>query len=153
VDFVTALSVDDCRARLEEAAARDALQLTLADEGSFALRRAVGDSQDAEVRFWGTLETVERGTWVWGAILEDVVDEDAEDHISPLRAFVVVGLLFLGAEALLRDDLRMMFFWGGTLVFLAVVAVLVWRRTYRHALALVNWIYETIYVPAPRANP
>lgn len=153
VDFVTALSTDECRARLQEAAQRDQLQLTLADEGIFALRRPFGDDPEAEIRFWGTLEEVERGTWVWGAILEDMDDEEAEDHISPLRAFVVVALLFLAAEALLRDDLRMMVFWGGALIFLAVVAVFVWRRTYRRALELVTWIYEAIYVPPSRAKP
>ncbi len=153
VDFVTALPVEECRERLQEAADRDQLQFTLSDEGGFALRRPFGDDSTSELRFWGTLEPVDRGTWVWGAILEDVDDEEVEDHISPLRAFVVVGLLFLAAEALLRDDLRMMAFWSGALIFLAVVGVLVWRRTYRQALELVTWIYEAIYVPPPRGTP
>jgi len=153
VDFVTALSVEECRLRLQESADRDQLQLTLSDDEGFTLRRPFGDDPEAEVRFWGTLEEVERGTWVWGAILEEAGDEEAEDHISPLRAFVVVGLLFLAAEALLRDDLRMMAFWAGALVFLAAAAVILWRRTYRHALELVTWIYEAIYVPPRRAKP
>ena len=147
VDFVTALPLDECHARLLESAEHDDLNLMVGDDGSFALRRVRDDDSGAEVRFWGTLEEVERGTWVWGAILEDVEDDEAEDHMTPLRAFVVVLLLFLGAEALLRDDLRMVAFWGGTLVFLTVVGVLLWRRSYRHALEVVDWIYRTLYVP------
>ena len=152
VDFVTALSLDECHERLREAADLDSLNLMLREDGGFALRRPPSSDSGRDVRFWGTLEEVERGTWVWGAILEDVEDDDGDDHVTPLRAFVVVLLLFMAAEALLRDDLRMVAFWAGTLVFLTVVAGLVWRRRYRYGLEVVDWIYRTLYLPPPKGQ-
>ncbi|MEW6580781.1 MAG: hypothetical protein AB1435_16525, partial [Chloroflexota bacterium] len=70
VDFVTAMSVEECQECLRRCAAESGQRVSLLDDGSFALRRTVGDGGPQTVAFWGTLEAVARGTWVWGTVVE-----------------------------------------------------------------------------------
>lgn len=150
VDFVTALTYEECADRL--GCCDDALNqvVALTEDGSFSLRRTISDS-GAEVKFWGTLEQRDRGTWVWGTIFED--REDGVGFQPWIPAFAVIVMLFLALEAMLRGATNEVAAWLIVLVGLAALAIWRWRRRYRHGLKLVEWVYETLYVPPPHAAP
>jgi len=78
VDFITARTLDDCRDRLLRGERLPGQSLLLQDDNSFSIRRTLEGSEPSEVRFWGTLERVPRGTWVWGTVIQV-----ADTGISP----------------------------------------------------------------------
>ncbi len=149
VDFVTAMSVEECQECLRRCAAESGQRVSLLDDGSFALRRTVGDGGPQTVAFWGTLEAVARGTWVWGTVVETGVRRAGRWVYG--MAFVALLLLLAALESGLRGA------WGTALLWLAVVAGIgllaarLWWHRHRHAMQVVNWVYDTLYVPAPRA--
>lgn len=149
VDFVTALSFEDCSARLR-CCDEDLQQVVaLAEDGSFSLRRTADDG--TEVTFWGTLEPRARGTWVWGTIFED---REAKRHTPPwIPAFVMIVMLFMAIEAAMRGAVNEVAAWLVVLAGVVALAVWRWRRRYRHGLELVEWVYETLYVPPPHDAP
>lgn len=146
VDFVTALSFMECVDRLR--CCDDALnQVTsMAGDGSFSLRRTISES-GTDVKFWGTLEPRDRGTWVWGTIFEN---RDEGLRFQPwMPAFVVIVMLFLALDAMIRGALVEVVVWLAVLAGLGLLGIWRWRRRYRHGLRLVEWVYEVLYVPPP----
>lgn len=145
VDFVTATPLDEC-IKLLECCPKDMNQtITIAEDGSFSLQRTFND--DTEISFWGTLETVERGTWVWGTIFEERLESWHSQ--TWLMAFVVIVMLFLMMEAILRDAFNQAAIWLGILLALGLIAIVRWRWRYRHGLVMVEWVYELLYVRPP----
>lgn len=144
VDFVTALSFEECKDLLRCCDEAEHQTLTVSEDGSFSLRRTV-DAGRSVVTFWGTLEPVERGTWVWGTIFEDRAPRWYIQSWIP--AFAVSVMLFMLIEALLRDAFREVAIWLGILLTLGIATIITWRWRYRHGLALVEWVYETLYAP------
>ncbi len=148
VDFVTAMSVEECQECLQRSAAESGQRVSLLDDGSFALRRTAGDGESQAVAFWGTLEAVARGTWVWGTVVETGASRAGRWVYA--MAFVALLLLLAALESVLRGA------WGTALMWLAVVAGIgllaarLWWHRHRHAMQVVNWVYDTLYVPAPR---
>ncbi len=150
VDFVTALSFEDCSARLRCCDENLKQVVAVAEDGSFSLRRTVGEA-GTEVTFWGTLEPRERGTWVWGTIFED---REARLHSQPwIPAFVMIVMLFMAIEATMRGATNEVVAWLAVLAGVVALVVWRWRRRYRHGLQLVEWVYETLYVPLPHDAP
>ncbi len=146
IDFVTALALDECVTRLHGCGDEAEGEVVVHEDGSFALHCTFSED-GAVVRFWGTLETHARGTWVWGTIFED---RPEGWHLQPwIPAFVVTGLLFLAFEALTRGVFDRMAQWVGVLFVLGVLAMWRWYRRYRHGLRIVSWVYEMLYVPPP----
>lgn len=146
VDFVTALPLDECTQLLQHCDNDQRQTVTVAEDGSFSLRRTIA-KDSSEISFWGTLETVERGTWVWGTIFEE---RREGIHSYPwIPAFVVIVMLFMALEAFLRDAFQQAAIWLGILVVLGLIALVRWRWRYRHGLAMVEWVYELLYVRPP----
>jgi len=102
LDFVTALTVDECRACLRQTGDVDGQSVLLQDDDGFAIRRLMGDDHKVEVRFWGTLQAVERGTWVWGTVVRDTGAGGRAQTYVPVLA--VIAALILMAELVLRSD-------------------------------------------------
>jgi hypothetical protein len=120
VDFVTARSLDECRALLERADPARGQYVSLWDDHSFTVRCCRATSEQAVARFWGTLEPRERGTWVWGTSIED---SGKNPEWSPrLTKVLWITLIVLATAALTLSDLRPL--WIAALV-LAVWAL--WR--------------------------
>ena len=72
VDFVTALSLDECRERSCSTPIRR--RGSMSPCGTITASpcaAAIPTSDQAVARFWGTLEPRERGTWVWGTSIEE----------------------------------------------------------------------------------
>jgi hypothetical protein len=146
LDFVTALTVEECRAYLRQPSPIDGQSVLLQDDDGFAIRRVMRDANvQIEVRFWGTLQPVERGTWVWGTVVRDTGEKGRVQTYVPVLA--VIAALFLIAEFVLRADAGMIAFWALALAALCCWIVIVWRRRHRHALSVMNWVLETLYVP------
>lgn len=145
LDFVTALTVEECRATLRQAVDVDGQSVLLQDDDGFAIRRLMGDDHNVEVRFWGTLQAVDRGTWVWGTVVRDTGAEGRARTFLPVLA-AIAGLMLV-AELVLRADSSALVFWVLLLAVLGVWTVVVWRRRHRYALRVMNWVLETLYVP------
>jgi hypothetical protein len=143
VDFVTATPLDEC-IELLKCCDEDMNQtVTIAEDGSFSLQRTFVDD-DTEISFWGTLETVDRGTWVWGTIFEERSEGwHSQDWIP---AFIVIVTLFMVLEAILSDAFTQAAIWLGILLTFGLIALLRWRWRYRHGLMVVEWVYELLYV-------
>lgn len=142
VDFVTALTVEECEQRLRCCDEVLGQQVTLGEDGSFSVRRSLGERGD--VRFWGTLQATERGTWVWGTIFQK---RQGRWHIQPwLASFAVVVLVLMALDALRRGANQVALTWAIVLILLALLGGWRWYRRYRHGLRLVAWIYEVLYV-------
>lgn len=146
IDFVTALSLDECIVRLNDCDHTAQHEVVIDDDGGFALHCTFSEN-GVEVRFWGTLEAHARGTWVWGTIFEDRAEQ--WNLQSWIPAFVVAALLFLAFEALMRAAFDRMALWIGALLIIGVWAIWRWYRRYRHGLRIVSWVYELLYVPPP----
>ena len=146
LDFVTALTVDECRACLRQPPLVDGQSVLLQDDNGFSIRRLMGDdTKQVEVRFWGTLQPVDRGTWVWGTVVRDTGAQGRVQAYIPVLA--VIAALFMIAEFMLRADVGAVVFWAGLLAALGLWTLIVWRRRNRHALRVMNWVLETLYVP------
>jgi Flp pilus assembly protein TadB len=147
VDFVTARTLDECRDCLLRCEHLPGQSLSLQEDNSFSIRRTVGDDEPAEVRFWGTLETVPRGTWVWGTVIQAA---EAGRRGTVFVVFAAAILVALLVDALLRGSLGTMLLWALVLVALGIVVFLAWRRRYRYALQIINWMYDMLYVSPDR---
>jgi len=146
LDFVTALTVEECRVCLRQPPLVDGQSVLLQDDDGFSVRRLMGDeNKQVEVRFWGTLQPVDRGTWVWGTVVRDTGAKGRVQTYVPVMA--VIAALFLMAEFVLRADSGAIAFWAVLLVVLGLWTVIVWRRRHRYALRVMNWVLETLYVP------
>ncbi len=159
VDFVTAFSVEECRQWLEYAADQiDTRRVELWDDDSFTIRccsdagpEDLYDDSAArpfEVRFWGTLEPRERGTWVWGTSIESPEVDRRRFGFPP--TIVVVILLTLVFESYFRAAHTSLLVWLAGLAGLAGWWILSWWGRHRHALRVIVWIWETLYVKPPK---
>jgi hypothetical protein len=159
VDFVTAFSVEECRQWLEYASDQiDTQRVDLWDDDSFTIRCCrdsdPGDPYDDsaarvfEVRFWGTLEPRERGTWVWGTSIENPDVTRRRSGVPP--TIVVVILLALTFEAYFRGAQTAMLVWLAGLAGLGVWWIITWWERHRRALRVILWLWETLYVKPPR---
>lgn len=147
VDFVTARTLEQCRACLLQGEHLPGQSLALQDDNSFSIRRIVGGDEPAEVRFWGTLETVPRGTWVWGTVIQAAETGRRETMFVVFAAAILFALL---VDALLRGSPGMALLWGLVLAALGVGVFLAWRRRYRYALQIITWMYDMLYVAPDR---
>jgi hypothetical protein len=144
VDFLTALPLDECRARLQQAPARGQ-RVALWDDNSFTVRCCDANSDQASVRFWGTLEARERGTWVWGTSIEA-----APEHPEwPSRRTSVIAfvLVVLAVSAWTLNDARCLGVAAALLIGVGLWRAWTWRRRHYDALQVVRWVWETLYVP------
>jgi hypothetical protein len=147
VDFVTARTLEECRDCLLHCEHLSGQSLSLQDDNSFSIQRMVGGDEPAEIRFWGTLETVPRGTWVWGTVIQAAETGRRETVGLVFGAAILVALL---VDALLRGTPSKALVWGLLLVALGIAVFLAWRRRYRYALQIINWMYEMLYVSPDR---
>ena len=150
VDFITARTLDDCRDRLLRGERLPGQSLLLQDDNSFSIRRTLEGSEPSEVRFWGTLERVPRGTWVWGTVIQVA---DTGRRGTMVVVFAVAILFALLFDALLRGTPWKALLWALALAALGVAVFLAWRRRYRAALQIVNWMYDLLYVAPDRSQP
>ncbi|MBI5958625.1 MAG: hypothetical protein HY866_07820 [Chloroflexi bacterium] len=149
VDFVTALPLEDCRASLLSRPPVDGIQITIQDDNSFAIQHAVSPDQLRMVRFWGTLEVVQRGTWVWGTIIET----SAGSRRSTYGWGLLIAILFIMVvQAGIRDNTQMVLTLVMIILTMLILLAAWWRWRHRHGLALLSWVYETLYV-APEREP
>ena len=151
VDFVTALTIDECRECLVHCNPVADYYVSLQDDNSFSVQRVIPGDKPREVRFWGTLQPVERGTWVWGTIIETT----EADRRKPtfVLVFAVAILLALVIEALLRNAAQEALIFAGVLLVLGIVVGQLWRRRHRHGLQVANWVYETLFMSPGRRQP
>lgn len=147
VDFVTALSKDECCIRLESGPHVAGQTVTLNERDSFTIQATAADQPRVEVRFWGTLQSVRRGTWVWGTVIET---REAYRRNTTWLAFGMVILLALMIEAGLRQSTRDTLIFGGLLLAAGTLRVIYWRIRHRHGLRVVRWVWETLYVTPER---
>ncbi len=152
VDFVTALSMDECRTLLQRAdPAKGPLFVSLWDDHSFTVRCCRATSAQAVARFWGTLEPRERGTWVWGTSIEEAGDRP--EWPSRRTTVLMIALIILATAALTLSDLRPL--WIAALII--AISVLwrfwTWRRRHSEALRVIAWLWETLYVPIKESPP
>ncbi|MEB2288035.1 MAG: hypothetical protein OZ934_07995 [Anaerolineae bacterium] len=149
VDFVTAMSLEECQEHLRRSATESGQRVSLLEDGSFALRRTVDDEGSQTIAFWGTLETVARGTWVWGTVVETGARRAGRWVYG--MALVTLLLALAALESAVRGA------WGTALLLLLIVvgigllAARLWWHRHRHAMQVVNWVYDLLYVPASRA--
>jgi hypothetical protein len=148
VDFVTALTLDECREFLLNSIQAGEQAVTMLDDNSFAVQRRVEGEKPKEVRFWGTLETVETGTWVWGTVIQ--TSEGGRKRSTYGLVFVVVILLGLMVDALTRNSLQNVLILSGVLAGLAVLGAVIWRQRNQYGLQVMSWVYETLYVAPQR---
>ncbi len=149
VDFVTAMGVGECQECLRHCAAESGQRISLLDDGSFALRRMVDDSGPQAIAFWGTLEAVERGTWVWGTVVETGARRAGRWVYGMALAALLLSLAAL--ESGLRGAWETALLWLAVVAGIGLLAARLWWHRHRHAMQVVNWVYDTLYVPAPRA--
>jgi hypothetical protein len=151
VDFVTALSLDDCRTLLERADPAKGQFVSLWTDNSFTVRCCRSNPEEAVARFWGTLEPRERGTWVWGTSIE----ESGESPEWPSRRTKVlwIALIVLATAALTLSDLRPLWIAALIMAVWALWRTWTWRRRHSEALRVIAWIWETLYVPIKETYP
>lgn len=101
-----------------------------------------------EVRFWGTLEAHEHGTWVWGTSIEQPGAERRRFGLPP--TIVVVVLVTLVLEAFFRGAQTTMLIWVAGLAVIGAWALMKWWQHHRDALRVILWIWETLYVKPPK---
>ena len=147
VDFVTARTLEQCRTCLLQGEHLPGQSLALQDDNSFAIRRLVSGDRPAEVKFWGTLETVPRGTWVWGTVIQAAETPRRETMFVVFAAAILAALL---VDALLRGTPMKALLSGLVLAALGIAVFLAWRRRYQHALQIINWMYDLLYVAPDR---
>ncbi|GIV82254.1 MAG: hypothetical protein KatS3mg051_1608 [Anaerolineae bacterium] len=104
VDFVTALSVEECQEHLRRYAETSGQRVHLQEDGSFALRQSVGGDGPLTVALWGTLEAVPRGTWVWGTVIETARAARGLVGLSPGTPRRGAGRVFPGGGSARRVD-------------------------------------------------
>ena len=150
VDFVTARSVADCQDCLIHCSQVASQSLTLNEDGSFAIRRVVtAGERPNEVKFWGTLEPARRGTWVWGTVIE--MSSPTRDRQVYILGGVALVLALIAADGWLRGATPVTWIAGGLLLVVGVIAIWLWQGRHYDALQVVNWVYETLYIPPDRA--
>jgi hypothetical protein len=151
VDFVTALSLDECRALLERADSARGQFVSLWDDHSFTVRCCRTTPEQAVARFWGTLEPREHGTWVWGTSIE----ESGEHPEWPSRrtTALLIALIVLATAALTLSDLRPLWIAALVVTIAALWRFWTWRRRHSEALRVIAWLWETLYVPIKEAYP
>jgi hypothetical protein len=151
VDFVTARTVADCQECLIHCSQVASQSLTLNEDGSFAIKRVViAGERPNEVKFWGTLEPARRGTWVWGTVIE--VSSPRRDRQVYSSGIVAVVLAVIAADGLLRGAHLVTTIAGLLLLAVGVIAVWLWQGRHHDALQVVNWVYETLYIPPDRES-
>lgn len=148
VDFVTALSVAECQEYLRRHAETSGQRLHLQDDGSFALRRTAGVDPPVTIAFWGTLEPVPRGTWVWGTVIETGARRAGRWGYALGALSVLLAVIAL--EALLRGVWPVMLLALTLLLAGGLLAARLWWMRHRHAMQMVNWVVEVLYVAPPR---
>jgi hypothetical protein len=149
VDFVTALSVEECRAALA-AAERANQPVELWDDHSFTVLCCGDEAEAYEARFWGTLEPRDGGAWVWGTTIEDTGGRRRPSVFRP--TLVVVVLIVLAAEAFVRGARQATLIWLALLAGLGAVWLILWIERHRRALGVVMWVWETLWVPVKKTG-
>jgi hypothetical protein len=151
VDFVTALSLEECRALLQRADPARGQFVSLWDDHSFTVRCCRATPEQAVARFWGTLEPREHGTWVWGTSIE----ESGENPEWPSRrtTTLLIALIVLAAAALTLNDLRPLWIAALLVAISALWRFWTWRRRHSEALRVIAWLWETLYVPIKESHP
>ena len=155
VEFTTALSPDQCRARL---AGEDAphyrgpgsslapmLQHTfVAEDGAFTIERTYPGALYA-LRFQGHLDsdTERGGTWVHGAITHDSENQILiEGMIVFLTFFLLMALMYLRLRA------RSVVFALPLILLILTVFSLRWRALRESTLDMALWVRRKLYVTA-----
>lgn len=145
VDFLTALTLDECRARLLQTDPAKGQHVSVWDDHSFTVHCCASDTSKAVARFWGTLESRERGTWVWGTSIEDAPGRP--EWPSRRTTALMIALIVLAAAALTLNNPQLL------LIALVLVAASIlwrfwtWRRRHFEALQVIRWVWETLYIP------
>lgn len=148
LDFVTPLTIEECRAILERETTRQ--RVSLRDNNTFVIERLVAlpellqtDSESAiEVRFKGALEAVENGTRVRGAVTPGTYKQYAEERTGMISLSVLTAIM--GAVAVALGA------WEIAPILLVVIAVMwgfmIWRwREVRHYPAeVVSWLEQQL---------
>jgi hypothetical protein len=151
VDFVTALTLEECRTRLAQAGTVMGQHLSSWEDDSFTVRCCAPDGAKTGTSFWGTLEPRERGTWVWGTSIEESGDKP---EWPSRRTTVLLLLLFvLAGWGLTRNEPRVLVIAGLLLAGALLWRFWTWRRRHSEALRVINWVWETLYVPIKEAHP
>jgi hypothetical protein len=151
VDFVTALSLEECRALLQRADPARGQFVSLWDDHSFTVRCCRPSSEQAVARFWGTLEPREHGTWVWGTSIEE--SGDKPEWPSRRTTALLIVLIVLAATALTLNDMRPLWIAALLVAVSAAWRFWTWRRRHSEALRVIAWLWETLYVPIKEAHP
>jgi hypothetical protein len=145
VDFVTALTLDECRALLQQVEPGKGQYVSLWDDHSFTVHCCGPDQEQAVARFWGTLEPREHGTWVWGTTIEEA--HDKPEWPSRRTTVLLIALIILGAAVITSRDMRLILV-GAVLITASLVwRFWTWQRRHREALRVIGWVWETLYVP------
>jgi hypothetical protein len=150
VDFVTTYSVEECRAILQRETARmapDWQRIFLHDDNSFIIERLVTlpvlmqvrSESAVEVCFKGTLEAIENGTRVRGAVSPDSYENYRYLYIT--AAIVLVIAIIIGVVLIITLEAWPVFV-AIALVMFPLWAFLTWRwREIRwYPLELTNWV-------------
>jgi len=145
LDFVTALSLEDCHARLKQAAPGAGQHVDVWNDHSFTIRCCAPTSEEAVARFWGTLEPRERGTWVWGTSIEEARPQT--EWPSRRTSALLIALIALSMAAYTFHDARLLIVALGLIFGAALWRIWTWRRRHGEALAIIRWVWETLYVP------
>jgi hypothetical protein len=151
VDFVTALSLEECRACLRQADPVKGQNVSVWEDNSFTVRCCAPDGEKTGTSFWGTLEPREFGTWVWGTSIE----KSGGGSEWPSRGTTVLLLILfaLVAGALTRSDPRLLVIAAALLAGALLWRFWTWRRRHSEALRVIGWVWETLYVPIREARP
>lgn len=145
VDFVTALSLDECRERLQHTDPAQGQHVAVWDDHSFTVRCCHPNRDQAVARFWGTLEPRERGTWVWGTSIEET--SARPEWPSRRTSALFIALIVLATAALTLRDVRALWIAALLVAVSALWRIWTWRRRHYDALQVIRWIWETLYVP------
>ncbi len=151
LDFVTALSLDECRDRLLQIAPAAGHDVSVWDDHSFTIRCCTSNGEAASARFWGTLEARERGTWVWGTSIEE--GRDRPEWPSRRTTILLLALIVLAATAFTLGDARLLLVALGLIFASMLLRIWTWRRRHDEALQIIKWVWETLYVPLREIRP
>jgi hypothetical protein len=151
VDFVTALTLEECRTRLAQADPVKDQHVSVWDDNSFTVRCCAPDGAKTGTSLWGTLEARERGTWVWGTSIE--ASGDSPEWPSRTTTILLLILFVLVAGALTRNDPRLLVIGAVLLAGALLWRFWTWQRRHAEALRVIGWVWETLYVPMKEVYP